>query len=138
MYAFISFIAGILFGLGLILSGMANPAVVQGFLDPFGNWNPALIWVMVGALVMSFIAVTILKKRGTTLLGERHHLPTNTLMNKRLIIGGLIFGVGWGLVGICPAPALVLVGQGLPDGILFAIAMIIGLLLPRFLFKKSY
>lgn len=138
MYAFISFIAGILFGLGLILSGMANPAVVQGFLDPFGNWNPALIWVMVGALVMSFIAVTILKKRGTTLLGERHHLPTNTPMNKRLIIGGLIFGAGWGLVGICPAPSLVLVGQGLPDGILFAIAMIIGLLLPRFLFKKSY
>lgn len=138
MYAFISFIAGILFGLGLILSGMANPAVVQGFLDPFGNWNPALIWVMVGALVMSFIAVTILKKRGTTLLGERHHLPTNTPMNKHLIIGGLIFGAGWGLVGICPAPALVLVGQGLPDGILFAIAMIIGLLLPRFLFKKSY
>lgn len=138
MYAFISFIAGILFGLGLILSGMANPAIVQGFLDPFGNWNPALIWVMVGALVMSFIAVTILKKRGATLLGERHHLPTNTPMNKRLIIGGLIFGAGWGLVGICPAPALVLVGQGLPDGILFAIAMIIGLLLPRLLFKKSY
>lgn len=138
MYAFISLISGILFGLGLILSGMANPAVVQGFLDPFGNWNPALIWVMVGALVMSFIAVTILKKRGITLLGERHHLPTNTPMNKRLIIGGLIFGAGWGLVGICPAPALVLVGQGLPDGILFAIAMIIGLLLPRFLFKKSH
>lgn len=138
MYAFISFIAGILFGLGLILSGMANPAIVQGFLDPFGNWNPALIWVMVGALVMSFIAVTILKKRGITLLGERHHLPTNTPMNKRLIIGGLIFGAGWGLVGICPAPALVLVGQGLPDGILFAIAMIIGLLLSRLLFKKSY
>lgn len=138
MYAFISLVAGIIFGLGLILSGMANPAVVQGFLDLFGNWNSALIWVMVGALVMSFIAVTILKKRGTTLLGERHHLPTNTPMNKRLIIGGLIFGVGWGLVGICPAPALVLVGQGLPDGILFAIAMIIGLLLPRFIFKKSH
>lgn len=138
MYAFISLVAGIIFGLGLILSGMANPAVVQGFLDPFGNWNPALIWVMAGALVMSFIAVTILKKRATTLLGERHHLPTNTPMNKRLIIGGLIFGAGWGLVGICPAPALVLVGQGLPDGILFSIAMIIGLLLPRFLFKKSH
>lgn len=138
MYAFISLVAGIIFGLGLILSGMANPVVVQGFLDPFGNWNPALIWVMVGALVMSFIAVTILKKRGTTLLSERHHLPTNTPMNKRLIIGGLIFGAGWGLIGICPAPALVLVGQGLPDGILFAIAMIIGLLLPKFLFKKSH
>lgn len=138
MYALISLVAGIIFGLGLILSGMANPAIVQGFLDPFGHWNPALIWVMVGALVMSFIAVTILKKRGITLLGERHHLPTNTPMNKRLIIGGLIFGAGWGLVGICPAPALVLVGQGLPDGILFAIAMIIGLLLPRFLFKKSH
>lgn len=138
MYALISLVAGILFGLGLILSGMANPAVVQGFLDPFGNWNPALIWVMAGALVMSLIAVTILKKRGATLLGERHHLPTNTPMNKRLIIGGLIFGAGWGLVGICPAPALVLVGQGLLDGILFAIAMIIGLLLPRFLFKQSH
>lgn len=138
MYALISLVAGIIFGLGLILSGMANPAIVQGFLDPFGHWNPALIWVMVGALVMSFIAVTILKKRGITLLGERHHLPTNTPMNKRLIIGGLIFGAGWGLVGICPAPALVLVGLGLPDGILFAIAMIIGLLLPRCLFKKSH
>lgn len=137
MYAFISLIAGIIFGLGLMISGMANPAVVQGFLDPFGEWNPALIWVMVGALMMSFIAVTIVKKRGQTLLGEPHHLPENTPMNQRLIIGGLIFGAGWGLVGICPAPALVLVGEGLPDGILFAIAMIIGLFIPRLLPKKG-
>ncbi|KZS22777.1 YeeE/YedE family protein [Wohlfahrtiimonas chitiniclastica] len=136
MYALISLIAGIVFGLGLILSGMANPAVVQGFLDVFGAWNPALMWVMVGALVVSFIAVTILKKRGQTLLGEPHHLPTNTPLDQKLIIGGLIFGVGWGLVGICPAPALVLVGEGNSDGLIFAAAMIIGLFIPRLFNKK--
>lgn len=137
MYALISLIAGVIFGAGLLLSGMANPAVVQGFLDPFGQWNPALLWVMVGALVMSFIAVTIVKKRGKTLLGEAHHLPSNTPINRRLIIGGLIFGAGWGLVGICPAPALVLVGQGLPDGLIFAAAMVVGLLLPQWFTKKQ-
>lgn len=136
MYALLSLLAGIIFGLGLLLSGMANPAVVQGFLDPFGVWNPALIWVMVGALIMSFIAVLIIRKRGKTLLGKKHHLPTNTPINRRLIIGGLIFGAGWGLVGICPAPALVLVGEGLSDGILFAVAMIVGLLMPKVFFRK--
>lgn len=136
MYALISLIAGIIFGVGLLLSGMANPAVVQGFLDPFGQWNPALLWVMVGALMMSFVAVMIVKKRGKTLLNESHHLPTNTPINRRLIIGGLIFGAGWGLVGICPAPALVLVGEGLPDGMIFAVAMVVGLLLPQLFAKK--
>ncbi len=133
MYAFISLVSGILFGLGLLLSGMANPAVVQGFLDIFGAWNPALMWVMVGALLVSFIAVTLVKKRGRTLLNEPHHLPTNTPINRRLVIGGLTFGAGWGLVGICPAPALVLVGQGIPEGLIFGAAMVAGMLLARLL-----
>lgn len=132
----IPFISGLLFGIGLIYSGMADPTIVQGFLDPFGDWNPSLLWVMVGALIVSFIGVFIARRRRKTLLGEPLEFPKNSKINKDLIIGGLIFGAGWGLVGICPAPALVLLGRGMWEGIVFVIAMIVGMKLVTF-FKQQ-
>ncbi len=122
-----SLISGLLFGIGLIHSGMANPEVVQSFLDVMGAWDPALAWVMIGALAVSIVGVMIAKRRGRTFLDTPLHIPTNTPIDRRLIIGGLIFGAGWGLVGICPAPALVLVGQGIWQGILFVAAMLVGM-----------
>lgn len=127
MRLIIPFISGLLFGIGLLYSGMADPAIVQGFLDPFGEWNPSLFWVMAGALLISIIGVIIAKKRQKTLLGKPLDFPKNSKINKELIFGGLIFGAGWGLVGICPAPALVLLGRGMWEGIIFVLAMIVGM-----------
>ncbi len=127
MRLIIPFISGLLFGIGLIYSGMADPTIVQGFLDPFGDWNLALLWVMVGALSVSFIGVFIARRRRKTLLGSPLEFPKNSKINKELILGGLIFGAGWGLVGICPAPALVLLGRGMWEGVVFVLAMIVGM-----------
>lgn len=127
MRLLIPFLSGLLFGIGLLYSGMANPAVVQGFLDPFGAWNPSLLWVMIGALGVSFIGVMIARRRQKTLLGQPLHFPTNSKINKDLVLGGLIFGVGWGLVGICPGPAMVLLGRGLWEGVVFVVAMLVGM-----------
>lgn len=127
MRLLIPFISGLLFGIGLLYSGMANPAVVQGFLDPFGAWNPSLLWVMIGALGVSFVGVIIARRRKKTLLGQPLNFPTNSKINKELVLGGLIFGVGWGLVGICPGPAMVLLGRGLWEGVVFVAAMLVGM-----------
>ena len=127
MRLLIPFLSGLLFGIGLLYSGMANPAVVQGFLDPFGAWNPSLLWVMVGALGVSFVGVLIARRRTKTLLGKPLNFPTNSKINKELVLGGLIFGVGWGLVGICPGPAMVLLGRGLWEGVVFVLAMLVGM-----------
>lgn len=131
----IPLISGILFGIGLIYSGMADPKVVQGFLDPLGDWNLALLWVMLGALSVSFIGVYLARRQHKTLLGEPLGFPKNSKINRELILGGLIFGAGWGLVGICPAPALVLLGRGMWEGAIFVIAMILGMKLVSF-FKE--
>lgn len=135
MKLLIAFISGLLFGIGLLYSGMADPAVVQGFLDPFGDWNPALLWVMVGALAVSFFGVYIARKRKKTLTGDPLTFPQNSLINKDLILGGIIFGAGWGLVGICPAPALILLGRGMWEGVVFVIAMVVGMKLVTFMKK---
>ena len=127
MRLLIPFISGLLFGIGLLYSGMANPAVVQGFLNPFGAWNPSLLWVMIGALGVSFVGVIIARRRKKTLLGQPLNFPTNSKINKELVLGGLIFGVGWGLVGICPGPAMVLLGRGLWEGVVFVAAMLVGM-----------
>lgn len=132
MRLIIPFISGLLFGIGLIYSGMADPTIVQGFLDPFGDWNLALLWVMIGALSVSFIGVFIARRRRKTLLGSPLEFPKNSKINKALIFGGLIFGAGWGLVGICPAPALVLLGRGMWEGMVFVIAMLVGMRLVTF------
>lgn len=120
-------LSGLTFGLGLILSGMANPAKVLGFLDLAGLWNPSLAFVMGGAIGVGVIAFAIAHKRSTSLLGLPMHLPTSREIDKRLIFGGLAFGIGWGLAGICPGPALVLLGTGSVKGLVFVIAMLVGM-----------
>lgn len=119
--------SGLIFGIGLILAGMANPAKVLAFLDLAGLWDPSLGLVMGGAIAVGLIAFTVAKKRTKSFLGLPMNLPTSRIIDKRLIIGSLIFGIGWGLVGICPAPAFVLLGTGSLKGIVFLVAMLVGM-----------
>lgn len=121
-------IAGVVFGLGLIISGMANPQKVIGFLNIFGAWDPSLAFVMVGAITVGLASFAYIHKRGQTLFGDQLQLPDNRSINKRLIVGSLIFGVGWGLAGFCPGPALVSLGMGSIKGALFVISMLAGML----------
>ncbi|CNK84330.1 YeeE/YedE family protein [Yersinia vastinensis] len=122
-----SLVSGLIFGLGLIIAGMANPAKVLGFLDIGGLWDPSLALVMAAAVGVATIGFTWAKKRQTSLLGQPLQLPTATHIDRRLISGSLLFGIGWGLAGICPGPALVLVGAGMFKGIIFVAAMLAGM-----------
>src|ERR1700682_3082645 len=107
MYTLSSFVAGLVFALGLIVSGLVNPAKVLGFLDLAGRWDPSLALVMVGAIAIGAIGFAIAGRRTTTVLGTPMLLPTARAIDRRLVFGGLLFGVGWGLAGFCPGPALV-------------------------------
>nr|MCS5563517.1 YeeE/YedE family protein [Oleiphilaceae bacterium] len=98
-YAFASLLAGLVFGLGLLISGMANPDKVLGFLDLAGPWDPSLALVMVGAIMVGAIGVAVARRRTLSFLGASISLPTNTRIDKRLVFGSLTFGVGWGLAG---------------------------------------
>jgi uncharacterized membrane protein YedE/YeeE len=120
-------LSGLIFGLGLILAGMANPAKVLAFLDLAGLWDPTLALVMGGAIAVGFVAFSIAGKRTSSFLGLPMNLPTSRIIDRRLVVGGLVFGIGWGLVGICPAPAFVLLGAGNIKGIVFLVAMLIGM-----------
>lgn len=123
------FIVGLLFGLGLLLSGMADPGKVLGFLDVFGSWNPSLAFVMGGAIAVGFFAFAMAKKRTTTFLGTALHLPKSSQIDKRLLIGALLFGAGWGLAGFCPGPGLVSLASGQGKAAVFVVAMIVGMVL---------
>lgn len=127
MTALAALLSGLIFGFGLILSGMANPAKVLGFLDLAGSWDPSLAFVMGGAIGVGVVAFALAKKRDRSLLGDKMNMPTSTAIDKRLVVGGMLFGIGWGLAGICPGPALVLVGAGQTKGIVFVVAMLIGM-----------
>jgi uncharacterized protein len=120
-------LSGLVFGLGLILAGMADPAKVLAFLDLAGAWDPSLALVMGGAIAMAVVAFAAAKRRTRTLLNLTMNLPTSTVVDKRLVLGGLGFGVGWGLAGICPGPALVLLGTGSGKGLVFVAAMLLGM-----------
>lgn len=134
----LGFATGLLFGLGLLLAGMANPAKVQGFLDLAGLWDPSLAFVMGGGIGVAIVFFTLAKRTPKTLLThEDMKLPTSTVIDQRLMIGSALFGIGWGIGGICPGPALVLVGTGSPDGVLFAAAMLAGMLIFERLPKKA-
>jgi len=122
-------LAGLLLGLGLILSGMANPAKVVGFLDVAGPWDPSLGLVMGGGLVAGSIGFALLKKQPTTLLGEPLNLPTSRKIDLRLIMGSVLFGVGWGIAGICPGPGLVLFGAGIHEGVIYIASLLVGMTL---------
>jgi len=127
MNTLFSFIFGLVFGLGLLLSGMTNPAKVLGFLDLAGAWDPSLALVMAGAIAVALAAFMLAKRRQTTWLGLPMLLPVATHIDRRLVIGSVLFGVGWGLAGICPGPALVLVVAGGTKGLIFFAAMLVGM-----------
>lgn len=127
MNTLFSLLAGLVFGIGLIVSGMSNPAKVLGFLDFAGKWDPSLALVMGGAVAVGLVAYALAKRRQTTWLGLPMSIPGATHIDRRLVIGSLLFGVGWGLAGICPGPALVLVGAGVAKGMIFAVAMLAGM-----------
>jgi uncharacterized membrane protein YedE/YeeE len=128
--------AGLVFGLGLILSGMGNPAKVQNFLDIWGLWDPSLGLVMGGAIAMGLPAFAWAKARAArkqaALLGEPMQLPDNTRIDKRLLTGAALFGVGWGLAGFCPGPALMNLSTLQPEVWLFVAAMLLGMALQYF------
>ena len=128
IYRVTEFAVGLMFGVGLMASGMTDPGKVIGFLDLFGAWDPSLALVMGGAVVVGFFAFTLAKKRTSTFLGGVLRFPTNTQMDKPLVIGSLMFGAGWGLGGFCPGPALVSMADGQPKAMLFVTAMLIGML----------
>ncbi|HHR6078555.1 TPA: DUF6691 family protein [Providencia alcalifaciens] len=123
----IALVSGILFGLGLLLAGMGNPAKILAFLDVTGNWDPSLLVTMAVAMVISGIAFQLVKKRKTSVLNCPLQIPTSKIIDKKLVIGSVLFGLGWGLGGICPGPAILLTGMGLTQGILFTLAMIAGM-----------
>ena len=122
-----AFVSGLLFGFGLLLAGMANPAKVLAFLDLAGNWDPSLMLVMGGAIAVAAPAFAWAKRRQRTLLGARLELPQARQIDRRLLLGAALFGAGWGIAGICPGPALVLLSQG--KAIIFALAMFAGMAL---------
>jgi uncharacterized membrane protein YedE/YeeE len=122
------FVVGLMFGVGLMASGMTDPGKVIGFLDLFGAWDPSLAMVMGGAVVVGFFAFALAKKRTTTFLGGALRFPTSTQMDKPLVIGSLLFGAGWGLGGLCPGPALVSMADGQAKAMLFVGAMLVGML----------
>ena len=126
LYTAASFAAGFVFGLGLLVAGMANPAKVLAFLDLAGAWDPSLALVMAGAVAVGAVAFAFIKKRSHTLLGAPVLLPSPRRIDTRLILGSLVFGLGWGLAGICPGPALVLAGAGSAKGLAFLAAVIAG------------
>lgn len=119
--------AGFVFGIGLILAGMVNPAKVIGFLDITAAWDPSLAFVMLGAIAVGAIAFAIAKKRTLSLLGTPMQIPTSRTIDKPLVLGSLTFGIGWGLAGICPGPAIVLLGTGSLKGLIFVLAMLGGM-----------
>jgi uncharacterized membrane protein YedE/YeeE len=124
---FTSFLAGLLFGCGLILSGMSNPAKVLAFLDLTGRWDPSLAFVMLGAILVAAVAFRVGGARARTVFGGSIHLPGATHVDTRLVLGSVVFGVGWGLVGYCPGPALTSLGVGGWPTLLFVAAMIAGM-----------
>lgn len=129
MKLFMALLAGLLFGLGLILSGMTDPAKVLGFLDLAGRWDPSLALVMGSALLVGSLAFPFVVKQPKSILGDALRLPTATQIDRRLVLGGLTFGVGWGLAGYCPGPALASLVQGGMKPLLFFIAMLAGMAL---------
>jgi uncharacterized protein len=127
MFALSALLSGLVFGLGLIVSGMANPAKVLGFLDLAGAWDPSLAFVMGGAILVGFFAFLVAKNRTHSFIGAEMKLPTATAVDRRLLTGSAMFGAGWGVAGFCPGPGLVALGMGEPKALVFVAAMLVGM-----------
>ena len=124
-----AFVTGLVFGIGLIVSGMANPAKVLGFLDLAGAWDPSLAFVMAGAIAVAAVAYAFAGQRTASLIGEPMRLPTSRTIDRRLLVGSVVFGIGWGIAGFCPGPALVALGAGKIKAAVFVAAMLGGMAL---------
>jgi uncharacterized membrane protein YedE/YeeE len=121
------YLIGVLFGWGLIISGMSNPQKILGFLDLAGSWDPSLMFVMAGAVLVGLAGFYVVSKRTEAFFGGALHIPKRRDITKPLIIGSLIFGAGWGIAGFCPGPALVALGAGHVKALVFVIAMLLGM-----------
>lgn len=132
----IGLLTGLLFGFGLLISGMTDPVKVQGFLDIFGAWDISLALVMGGGLLVAIVGVQLAKRQQTSWIGTKIELPSKTTINKKLLIGAMLFGIGWGLVGICPGPGIVLLGTGQWQAYVLIPAMIVGMLIFQWLEPK--
>ena len=124
-----SYLIGILFAAGLGISGMVRPERIISFLDISGTWNPSLIFVMVGALFVHFILYKLIRKRGTPLFAAEFNIPSNYKITFRLVVGSMIFGIGWGIAGYCPAPAITALASLKAAPVVFVLSMILGMLL---------
>ena len=129
MKSFLAFACGLLFGLGLLLSGMTDPAKVKGFLDLAGRWDPSLALVMGGAIAVGVFAFRLARQRTHAWSGDPMDWPTRTHVDRPLVTGGLLFGIGWGIAGFCPGPALVALSSGLQEAAIFVAAMAVGMVL---------
>ncbi len=121
--------SGLIFGLGLIAGGMTDPGKVKGFLDIFGKWDPSLALVMGGAIAVGVFAFAAAARRKLSWTGDPIDLPRSTVIDARLLLGGALFGAGWGIGGFCPGPALVALGSGLPAAGIFVVAMLVGMVI---------
>jgi uncharacterized membrane protein YedE/YeeE len=137
MAILVQFAIGLVFGLGLIVSGMSNPAKVLNFLDvggiPAGRWDASLAFVMAGAVAVTFIGFSRVLKLARPIFAERFYVPTRKDVDLRIIVGPAIFGIGWGLAGFCPGPALTALGFGSTSAFIFVAAMFAGMVLARFI-----
>lgn len=125
----VAFGTGALFAVGLAVSGMTRPSKVVAFLDVAGAWDASLAFVMIGAIAVHFVARRLVMRRGSPLFDSKFHLPVRTAVDARLLIGAALFGIGWGLGGLCPGPAIVSAGGGSPSALVFLAGMTIGMLL---------
>ncbi|MBB3194887.1 DUF6691 family protein [Roseateles terrae] len=137
MTLFTALLSGLIFGLGLLLSGMASPAKVLGFLDLAGAWDPSLALVMAGAMAVGLIAFGVAGQRSRSLLDQPMQLPSTRQIDRRLVGGSVLFGIGWGLAGFCPGPALVGLGLGSGPALLFVAAMLVGMKLFDWLERRQ-
>lgn len=140
MSILIQFAIGLTFGLGLVIAGMSDPAKVLNFLDlaaiPTGTWDPSLVFVLAGAIAVTFVGFRFVLRRKQPILGEKFHLPTATDLDARIIAGPAIFGVGWGVAGFCPGPAFTALGVASTSGALFVAAMLVGMVIARWLANR--
>ena len=129
MVAVASLVCGLIFGFGLLISGMTQPEKVLGFLDIFGRWDPTLVFVMAAALVVSGIGFALVRQQKRPVLAAQHLWPTRTDIDRPLVAGSVLFGIGWGLVGLCPGPALVNLASLMPSVTVFVLAMAAGMVM---------
>lgn len=127
MHALSAFAVGLIFGIGLIIAGMTDPSKIIGFLNLAGPWDPSLALVMGGAVAVGFLAFAFARRRTRAFLGGAMNLPTVRRIDRRLVLGSVVFGIGWGLAGYCPGPAVVSVGMGQDKAIVFVLAMLAGM-----------